>query len=53
MTAPILEVMDQTGIKEGARITFATEETVVQTVVRCIGDGNVSGKSRKVDIWWS
>jgi len=53
MTAPILEVMDQMGIKEGAGITFATEETVVQAVVRCIGDGSVSGKSRKEDIWSS
>jgi 5'-hydroxyaverantin dehydrogenase len=47
MTAPILEAMDQIGIKEGAGITFATEETVVQAVVRCIGDESVSGKSRK------
>ena len=53
MTAPILEVMEQIGIKEGAGITFATEETVVQAVVRCIGDGSVSGKSRKGDVWWS
>ena len=48
MTAPILEAMDQMGIKEGAGITFATEETVVQAVVRCIGDGSVSGKSRQM-----
>ena len=53
MTAPILEVMDQMGIKEGAGITFATEETVVQAVVRCIDDESVSGRSRKGDIWWS
>jgi 5'-hydroxyaverantin dehydrogenase len=51
MTAPILKAMDQMGIKEGAGITFATEETVVQAVVRCIGDGSVSGKSREGDIW--
>jgi 5'-hydroxyaverantin dehydrogenase len=53
LIAPILEVMDEMGIKEGAGITFATEETMVQAVVRCIGDGNVSGKSRKGDIGWN
>jgi 5'-hydroxyaverantin dehydrogenase len=53
MAAPILEAMDQIRIKEGAGTTFTTEETVVQAVVRCIGDGSVSGKSRKGDIWWS
>jgi 5'-hydroxyaverantin dehydrogenase len=53
MAALILEAMDQIRIKEGVGTTFATEEIVVQAMVRCIGDGSVSGKSRKGDIWWS
>jgi len=44
MTAPIIEVTDKMGIKEGEGITFAKEETVVEAVTRCIGDKSVSGK---------
>jgi 5'-hydroxyaverantin dehydrogenase len=43
MTAPILEVMENLGIKEGAGITFAKEETLVQAMMRCIGDKSVTG----------
>ncbi|KAL9621855.1 MAG: hypothetical protein Q9160_003676 [Pyrenula sp. 1 TL-2023] len=44
MTAPILQVLDQMGIKEGQGITFASEENLVQAVLRCIGDESMSGK---------
>ena len=44
MTAPLLEVMGQMGIKEGAGITFAGEDTVVQATMRCISDTSVSGE---------
>jgi 5'-hydroxyaverantin dehydrogenase len=45
MTAPILALLDQMGIKEGAGITFASEDTVVQAAMRCIGDASISGTS--------
>jgi 5'-hydroxyaverantin dehydrogenase len=51
MTAPILQVMDQMGIKEGAGITFASEETVVDATMRCIGDKDVSSKYCKEDVF--
>jgi 5'-hydroxyaverantin dehydrogenase len=44
MTEPILGMLDSLGIKEGEGITFASEETVVQAVVRCVGDAGISGK---------
>lgn len=44
MTEPILGMLDSLGIKEGEGITFASEETVVQAVVRCVGDTSISGK---------
>lgn len=48
MTAPILEALDRIGIKEGAGITFASEDTVVQAVMRCIGDARMSGRALAV-----
>ena len=53
MTAPILEALDRIGIKEGAGITFASEDTVVQAVMRCIGDARMSGKSHQRELRWS
>jgi 5'-hydroxyaverantin dehydrogenase len=47
MTEPILSMLDQLGIKEGEGITFAKEETVVQAVMKCIGDESISGKLGK------
>ena len=47
MTEPILSMLDQLGIKEGEGITFAKEETVVEAVMKCIGDASISGKSEK------
>lgn len=44
MTAPILQVMDKMGIKEGAGITFASEETVVEATMCCIGASKFSSK---------
>ena len=44
MTEPILSMLDQLGIKEGEGITFAKEETVVQAVMKCIGDASISGE---------
>jgi 5'-hydroxyaverantin dehydrogenase len=44
MTEPILRMLDQLGIKEGEGITFASEETAVQAVVRCVGDTSIKGK---------
>lgn len=44
MTEPILAMLDQLGIKEGEGITFASEETVVQAVMKCIGDTSIRGK---------
>jgi len=45
MTAPILGMLEQFGIKEGQGITFASEETVVQAVVKCVGDTSISGRA--------
>lgn len=45
MTEPLLVVLEQLGIKEGAGITFASEDTVVQAAMRCIGDNDMNGKS--------
>lgn len=47
MLAPILGILDQAGTKEGAGITSASEDTVVQAAMRCIADENMSGKIRK------
>lgn len=52
MTAPILAMLDQFGIKEGQGITFASEETVAQAVVKCVGDTSISGKLGKVVELW-
>lgn len=43
MMTPILEVMENLGIKEGAGITFAKEETLVQAMMHCIGNKSVTG----------
>jgi 5'-hydroxyaverantin dehydrogenase len=47
MTEPILRMLDQLGIKDGEGITFAKEETVVQAVMKCIGDTSISGELEK------
>lgn len=46
MTDPLLERMEQHGIKEGKGVTFADHRTLVEVVFKCLADCSISGQSR-------